>query len=132
MFLASASNVFQIGAEWAWKDRRGGIALPLHVASLYELLGETTKLLPVLRPEKLEGSQTAKQVGYPYHALRVVRGSPTNTVLVSQTETVRGINEAPTVVEFLGRVVLVDIPTLTVLGAGKVLSSFVRRYLKVS
>lgn len=63
MFFASASKVFQIGAECAWKDSLGGIALPLHVASLYELLGDTTKLLPVLRPWKLEGSQTAKQVG---------------------------------------------------------------------
>jgi hypothetical protein len=61
--LASASNAFQMGAEWAWNERRGGVALPLHVASLYELLGETTKLLPVLRPWKLEASHTAKQVG---------------------------------------------------------------------
>ncbi len=35
----------------------------VQVASLYEVLGATTKLLPVLRPLKLEGSHTAKHVG---------------------------------------------------------------------
>lgn len=63
MFLASVSNVFQIGAECAWNERRGGVAWPLHDASLNELLGDSTKLLPVLSPLKLDGSHTAKQVG---------------------------------------------------------------------
>jgi hypothetical protein len=66
MFLASLSKVFQIGAECAWKLRRGGIAFwEVHDASLKVLLGETTNMLPVLSdvPGKLEASQTVKQVG---------------------------------------------------------------------
>lgn len=34
MFLASLSNVFQMGAECAWKLRRGGMASLLHDASV--------------------------------------------------------------------------------------------------
>jgi hypothetical protein len=80
MFFASASNAFQIGALWAWKVRRGAMALVLQLASLKELLGLRTKWLPVLRAllsVNAEGSQTAKHVGYPYQASRVLSGSPT-------------------------------------------------------
>lgn len=64
MFLKSASKVFQIGAECAWKVNRGATAWLLHVASLYVALGATTKWLPVLSvPPKLDGSQTVKHVG---------------------------------------------------------------------
>jgi hypothetical protein len=55
-----------MGAECAMKLSRGGMALlASQLASLYELLGEGTKLLPVLRlePEKPDGSHTAKHVG---------------------------------------------------------------------
>ena len=66
MFLASASNVFQMGALWAWKVNRGAVALLLQLASLKVLLGLSTKWLPVLSAVlsvKEEASQTEKQVG---------------------------------------------------------------------
>ena len=66
MFLASASKVFQMGAEWAMKLRRGGMDLPMQEASVKVVLGVRTNWEPVLRPEEDEkevGSQTVKQVG---------------------------------------------------------------------
>jgi len=54
-----------MGAECAWKVRRGATARELQEASLKVALGVTTKWEPVLREVegKEEGSQTVKQVG---------------------------------------------------------------------
>lgn len=55
-----------MGAMCAGNDRRGGIALPSHEASLKVELGDTTNCEPVFRAvlsRKLDGSHTVKQVG---------------------------------------------------------------------
>jgi hypothetical protein len=63
MLVALKSNVFQMGALWAWKESRGLIARSLQEASDCCAVGLMTKWSPVLRPWKLVGSQTVKQVG---------------------------------------------------------------------
>ena len=78
MFEKSESNLASRGAEWAWKPRRAGVDLLTQLASLKVVFGavtswsSTAKVLSLIK----EGSQTLKQVGYPYQLLFGLDGSP--------------------------------------------------------
>ena len=64
-FLAPVSKAAEIGATWAGKDSRGGMALVIQSASLNEELGVTTNWSPVLNvlSRIRDGLQTVKHVG---------------------------------------------------------------------
>jgi 4-amino-4-deoxy-L-arabinose transferase-like glycosyltransferase len=79
MLVPSRSNLASIGAEWAWKERRGPTERSSQVASEKVSLGAGMNWDPVagLPSGNSSPPQTVKQVGYPYQFSLDLDGSPT-------------------------------------------------------